>query len=167
MPFALGRRKFQFGLAKGRLATSGQLVPDLTAGSSLLAAETILNSVSLPAKSLYKNGCGLYISAFGSFAANGNTKRIKVYLGTQTLFDTGALTSNGTNWVISLQLVRLAVGSQITVVYYIDGTTPVAVALNATTVDETADSTIYVKGTAATANADILSKALIVEGLTI
>ncbi len=166
MPFVKWR-KFKVGFGTGRAGFSGQLTPSLVQGSSLLAAETILNTILLPANSLYKNGCGVVIRSNGHFASTGNNKELKLYAGTTVLFDSGVLTDNNKNWSLEVRLTRLGVGSNRVVATFIHDTTVLTIPVGAPNIDETADQTLALKGTAGTADADILSYGMSVEVLTI
>jgi len=48
-------------------------------------AEETLMSVTIPANTLDKNGQGLEITAFGTYAANANSKQVRLYFGNTVL----------------------------------------------------------------------------------
>jgi hypothetical protein len=52
------------------------------------------------------------ISGFGTLAANGNNKQIKLILGLTTIFDTGLVAANTGDWWIEAKIIRLTATSQ-------------------------------------------------------
>ena len=77
------------------------------------AAETDLFNVSVPANALSRDGDSLEIVAFGTYAANANTKRVKAYFGAGTLLNTGAIAFNNSQWVLRITLMRISGTTQI------------------------------------------------------
>jgi hypothetical protein len=63
---------------------------DATVGANSGASETDLFTMTLPAYTLNANGQTLDILAAGLLAGNANNKRLRVYLGSTTLYDSGA-----------------------------------------------------------------------------
>lgn len=71
--------------------------------------EQDLKTLTIPASQVGTSGDGLAFDMAGTFAANSNTKRVRVYLGaTNVLFDTGALAFNGSSWQVRGQILRVA-----------------------------------------------------------
>ena len=73
--------------------------------------ETTLWQFTLPANFLKEDGRGIRINAYGSFAANGNTKTVKVYFGSNShTVVSGA--ANGTSWWTYLTYLRTGASAQ-------------------------------------------------------
>jgi hypothetical protein len=166
MPFAKWR-KFKFGNGTARVGFVGQITPDMTMGCSLTAAETVLNTIVMPANSLYKNGFGWRLTVAGHFATNGNNKKVKAYVGSTVLLDSGTLTDSNVNWLLQIKGMRLGVKSHIVWARFQYGATSLPIATSAPNFDETASQTFTVKGTAGTGAADILSYGMTCEVFTL
>lgn len=82
------------------IATSSAAVGNST------TTETELMSESLAANTLLKAGERVVLTATGVTAANGNNKTLKVKLGANTLFDSGALALNDQGWRIVTTIKR-------------------------------------------------------------
>ena len=76
------------------------------------SGDTDMATYTLSPESLFANGQFLTIEGFGTFAANGNTKRIRIVFGSTTVFDTGNVTDNSGAWKITLNLFRTAASVQ-------------------------------------------------------
>ena len=83
-----------------------------TLGCDASAADTTLSTYTLPIKTIFADDQSLAIESFGSFAANGNDKRVRLNLGSTTLFDSGTLTTNDANWKLALKLYRTSATGQ-------------------------------------------------------
>lgn len=73
--------------------------------------ETDLMVYSLPAGTLAVNGQKLRITGAGTFAANGNTKTIRIRFG-GTIVSTRATTASGGAWTIQAVVVRTGAATQ-------------------------------------------------------
>lgn len=80
--------------------------------------ETTLLSVTLSFNTLQLTGQSLIIHAAGTTAANGNSKTIKLVLGSTTLFTITSTSLNGTDWVIQAEIVCNGATSEITYVAF-------------------------------------------------
>lgn len=69
--------------------------------------EDDLYSFSSPSSTFNQNGDCLQIEYAGSFAANANNKRIRMYFGAQVIFDTTALAFNAGTWRIKASVYRV------------------------------------------------------------
>ena len=67
---------------------------------------------SLPANTLANDGESIRITATGYFAANGDTKRVKVYFGATQLVSV-ATTSSGTGWSLTATCSRTSATAQV------------------------------------------------------
>jgi hypothetical protein len=75
------------------------------AGSTSGGSETILESVPTEANLLWENGREIELTAWGSFAGNGNDKKIIVdWL--DRVFDSGLLTHNARTWKLTAKIFR-------------------------------------------------------------
>ncbi len=83
-----------------------------------------LFTYTLPASCLDTNNQGIVIEAFGSFAANGNNKTVKLWFGTSLVFSSGVLTNNNVGWNARLMLNRTGASAQIGSGFGMAGSTP-------------------------------------------
>lgn len=107
-----------FGGGSAPLFEEGNIyraVPGVAGGITpgATAADNVVAVYSLPAGSLDVAGRGLTITAAGKFAANGNTKQVKLWFNATTavvgstitggtlMADTGAVTTNAGGWEVS------------------------------------------------------------------
>lgn len=87
------------------ITLGGNLDANTTFASNSGAGETDLITYSLPADTLVNNGDVLEVKAWGTYAANGNNKTIKLKFGSQTILDTGAVAANSGSWEINATIV--------------------------------------------------------------
>lgn len=101
------------------------ILPTAGVSPGATAADNVLYSFSIPAGTFDKLGRGITITASGKFAANGNTKQLKVIFnpatavvgstvgaGGTTVADSGAQTGSGVGWFLSANVFKLgAAGS--------------------------------------------------------
>jgi hypothetical protein len=121
-----GNGSAQFGL-EGNIYTlvSAGVNPASTGGDIVLAV------YSLPANSFDIAGRGVTLYAVGGFAANANTKRVKLIVGATAavvgsavsggtaIADTGAVTTNGAGWELSAGIFKYgATGSNTQIVVH-------------------------------------------------
>ena len=76
------------------------------------AGEDDLITYLLAANSLDVSGAFIEFEAFGTFAANANNKRIRLYFGTILLYDSGPIAANSGSWIIQSKVIRTNSGSQ-------------------------------------------------------
>jgi hypothetical protein len=100
------------GTSTNDAAVGGVLYVDSGTHANTTSGETDLASYSVPANTLAVNNQSLRVKAWGTFAANGNTKTIKVKFGSTsvTLFALG--TGGGGNWVIEAVIIRTGAATQ-------------------------------------------------------
>lgn len=61
---------------------------------------------------LKNNGDVLSFSFKGTYASNGNNKRLVITFGSQTIFDTTALAINGGAWIFDVEVTRTSISTQ-------------------------------------------------------
>lgn len=124
--------------------------------------EDTLQSHTITTNSLINNGDSLEFNAFGLFAANANNKRIKVLLGTTTIFDTTAIAFNNLPWSITGTILRLSATSQLCNINIFTDTSLLVLNCNVTSTTEDLTSSLILKITGeATNDNDIICKSLI------
>ncbi len=74
--------------------------------------ETNLIQFTLAASTLATNGNTVTQICFGRFAANGNNKRVRAYLGATVIYDTGSIPINGGSWQLTLEIIRTGATAQ-------------------------------------------------------
>jgi hypothetical protein len=168
MPFSKWR-KFQVGFGKSRAGYVGLLDTSTFsiagAGSVTTGASNLLTAI-LKANALHKNGQRVRITAQGKFAANDNTKQIRILAGSTELFDSGNLTSNDVGWTIIVDIVRTGSDTQLVIgVAFVGAAAPSKP--SALTLDDGANQTIAIEGTGASSNDDVVAHILTVEVLTL
>ncbi len=136
-------------------------------------ADKVIAVYSLPANSLVANGQGLNIIAQGSFAANGNTKDVKIIFGCTTavvgstvtggttIADTAAVTTNGGGWAIEANVFKYGAANSNTQIglhqqVQVGGAVAALLAPGLTTATENAPILIAITGNATTSAADIV-----------
>lgn len=99
------------GASTNDAALGGVLYANSTAVGNVDAGENDLMSYSVPADTLSANHMSLQVVARGTFAANGNTKTLKLHFGSDnwTLLSTGA---NNNRWVVKATIVRTGATAQ-------------------------------------------------------
>lgn len=98
-----GNKDYSLG---GLLATDTNAVGNVTGG------EDNLITYSLQKNTLGANNDVLEIIAYGTTAANGNNKTIKLILGSTTLFSTGAVAFNNKDWCLRSTIIRTGAAAQ-------------------------------------------------------
>jgi hypothetical protein len=164
-----------FGNGPGSFGFEGNLSCQPSAGVNpgATGADNVLAVYTLPANSFDVAGRSLSISAAGAYAANGNTKTVKIIVGAAsavvgstigaggtTLATTGAVVTNGAGFQLSGNITKygaagsntqIGVNNQAT-----NGSTGAALAVPAAlTLPENAPIVIAVTGNAATTATDI------------
>ncbi len=112
-----------FGNGSASFGLEGNISCQPSAGINPAAtgADNVLAVFSIPANSFDQSGRGIAISAAGAFAANANTKRVKIIIGATaavvgqtitggtTIADTGAVTTNGAGWQLGADVFKYGV----------------------------------------------------------
>lgn len=129
------------------LTLSGNLDVNTTQTSNSGAGETDLITYSLPANSLVNDGDVLEVKAWGTYAANGNNKTVKLKFGSQTILDTGAVAANSGAWEINATIVRLSATTQTISAMIISGNSSVADSATRTAGTQTLSSDLTIKCT--------------------
>lgn len=117
-------------------------------GNGADLTDDTLFTYTLPASCLDTSGQAIIVEAFGSFAANGNDKTVKLWFGSSVVFSSGVLTNNNVGWYARLYVTRTAASTQIGSGTGMAGSTPfpVPVPLAGT---ETTSGAIIIKATGA------------------
>jgi len=126
------------------------------------AGEDNLMTYTLPANTIKTAGSQLQIQATGTFAANANNKRLRLYIGAATLIDSGAAAINGGSWSIVSTIVRKTDNTQnaITTVTASNGSFTTEMTYSNPNVTLSSNQLIKVTGEA-TANDDIVQTMMI------
>ncbi len=118
-----GLNYFADNLPQSQEYNSGQIIySSTTEVSSEPEVETNLIQVPLQHPVLKRNGDYLEATAVFTFAANDNLKRVKVYVGTATAYDSGRAVENGRVLLLKLRMIRSGPGTQL-FVSSVDGNT--------------------------------------------
>lgn len=142
----------------------GVLKTDTTAVGNVGAGEDDLITYSVPASTLGTNGDYITFDMAGTFAANANTKRVRIKFGATTLFDTTALIFNGVDWRAEGKIIRTGATTQKAICTFSSATTLLTQIADYTTPGETLSGAITLKATGeATSNNDIVQEFLVVE----
>lgn len=132
-------------------------------GTAANTTETTLQQYTMPANTLSAAGQSLRITCFGTTAANGNTKTIKLYFGASVV-SSGALTVSNKNWQYQLIVMRTGAATQAVTGSGIADATPITIYSNAGTASLTAGVLIKCTGENGTASAnDIVATGMITE----
>lgn len=132
-----------------------------TAVGNVGGGEDDLITYSVPAATLSSDGDSLEISAWGTFAANGNNKTIKIKFGGTTILDTGAVAANSGSWVIRATVVRTSATTQQCFATLVTDNSTLTDIAKYTTAAETLANAITLKCTGtATSDNDIIQKGM-------
>lgn len=135
------------------------------AGTTSVTTEEDLWSYSLPANTLNANGRGVRITAFGSFAANGNTKTLRLKFGGSNIVSY-AIATNNSGWEASGIVIRTGASTQLAGGNKLltNSATLLSSGIVTPAEDTTAAIVIKVTGTNGTASAnDIVFRGAVVE----
>lgn len=121
---------------------------DVTAVSNSNGSENDLMTYTLLADMLGVNTNYIEIDAWGSFAANANNKRLKLYFGSTVIYDTGAIAANGGAWILHATVAREASADQKAIATIISGNALITAAAQITNPSEDSTTDIIVKTTA-------------------
>lgn len=102
----------KMGTGTGVAEASGKANVNTTAVGNVGAGEDDLMTYSLPANSFNTNGKLVKITAWGTVAANGNTKTIKLKFGATIIRQIGPSAMNGLDWRIDAVVIRTGVATQ-------------------------------------------------------
>jgi hypothetical protein len=164
-----------FGNGTGSFGLEGNLTAQVSAGVNpgATAADNVLAVYTLPANSFDQAGRGITISAIGGYAANGNSKTVKIIVGAAsavvgstigaggtTIASTGAVTTNGAGFSLQACIFKYgAAGSNTQQGIHSSAQSGSAVAAliapSALTLVESAPILVAVTGNAATTATDI------------
>ncbi len=112
----------------------GTLKVDTTTTGNVGGGEDTLITYTIPAAVLTTAGDYIEFDTWGSFAANANTKDLKIYFGATVIFDSTALILNGVDWRGHGKIVRTGATTQkATTEFTIGGTLLGAVTTTTTT----------------------------------
>lgn len=140
-------------------------IQSTSVATSAGTSEEVAHTFSLPAAYLTTLGTNtaIRISAFGLFAATGNSKTVKLYFGAAVI-TTGSVAGNNVNWWIQLTVIRSGTSTQMVTGKAQYGTTMITPYFVAATEDETAAIVIKSSMTDASAAAgDTVAKGFLVE----
>lgn len=136
----------------------GAVDDDITPTQNALAAETTLYTAILPANTITPDKKRVRITSRGTFAANANSKRIRMKFGATTIYDSTLVVTGG-NWEVKGEVTRLTGATQVAFAQGLvqTGTGTIAAGLQRTAPAETLTNAVTVATTAqATANGDIV-----------
>jgi hypothetical protein len=132
------------------------LYSNVTSVGNVGAGEDDLMTYSIPASTLAANGDYIDFEVSFTFAANANSKNIKVYFGATQIYASGAQNQNGGNMIISGRIYRTGATSQRCVTSTKSNTTLFVDETVNTTAAETLSGAITIKATGeAVSNDDI------------
>ena len=145
-----------FAVIGGRVCTSTASAP--TTGTT---AE-ILASCPLPANALSIDGAGVKVKAWGTTAANGNNKTLRIDVGGSTCATLTAATNNGV-LTVETTILRTGAATQECGGSGIASSGTVSATRAAPTEDTTLSMTVSAKGTTPTASGDLTLRGMTVE----
>jgi hypothetical protein len=141
---------------EGRNVYLGGTLSVNTTDTSNTSGETDLISYTLEKNTVKYNKEFLEIKAFGTFAANGNSKTIKLYLGSTEIYTT-TTTQNGGSFCINSTIIRTNSATQ-RIITEFAGTSSYTTA----TEDLTTNLTLKFTGNSAT-NGDITQNGMLIK----
>lgn len=152
------------GSSSSTAKVGGTLTTSTTAVGNVGAGEDDLITYSVPASTLGTNLDYIEFDMGGTFAANANTKRVRIKFGATTLFDTTALIFNGVDWRAEGKIIRTGATTQKAICTFSSATTLLTQIADYTTPGETLSGAVTLKATGeATSNNDIVQEYLTVK----
>lgn len=142
-----------------------QLATNITAVGNVGAGEDDLISYTIPSGTLTRNGEYCEFEGAFTFAANGNNKRIRVKLGSTTLYDTTALALNNRAMSLHAIVIRTGAAAQTCMVKMLanDGVLAIASVAHTAATESLAASVVFKFTGEATADNDIIQKFMTVK----
>jgi len=142
----------------------GVLHTDVTAVGNVGSGEDTLITYTLPSAVMSTDEDVIEIEAFGTLAANGNSKNIKLYFGSQVIFTTGAVASNAKDWHIKATVVRSGAATQVITSAFSGDTVLVTQTADYVAGTQSLAASVVIKCTGeATTTNDIVQQGLIVK----
>lgn len=137
---------------------------DDTLFSYLIAANAFANQ--FPANQPWGLG-GIRVTAWGTSAANGNNKTVKIFFGAAVAISTGVVTINAKTWLAQATILRTGANTQKIIGTVQSDATMIAASAQDGTEAETSAITVKVTGASPTSSAasDILGKGMMVEAI--
>jgi len=166
------------GGSTGTIGIGGNITTQVsTAGVSPggTGSDYVIATYTLPASAFDAAGREIKITGFGKFAANGNTKELKIYVGCTTatvgqavsggtaIADSGAVTANATGWRIVGRVLKYGAAASNTQIGMQDNSSTSVSIPQALTMTESAAIKIAITGNATTSASDIVLNGLLVE----
>jgi hypothetical protein len=99
-------------IATNTFSPGGVLSSAGTTSASSSTIETEIYSSTFPANTFGQNGDSADFLLAGTFAANGNNKRLRVYLGATTIYDSTSQGMNSGEWSLRGTILRTGASSQ-------------------------------------------------------
>ena len=94
------------GISGYAMTTGGIVFISTSSATNVDNAQTDLLYYNLAANSLNAQFSFIEIDAYGIFGANANNKRIRLYFGTTSIYDSGDIAFNGSSWHIKAKVIR-------------------------------------------------------------
>jgi len=155
----------KMGSGTGRARIVGVANVNTTAVGNVGVGVDDLITFSLPANSLSVNGKGVRITAWGTFASNGNTKQVNLDFGATTIRQIGPAGINGLDWRIDGIVIRTGAATQKAIATEIVDTTAPDSTL--TTPAETLSGAVIIKCTGeGVSDNDIVQEGMLIEYLS-
>lgn len=128
--------------------------------ANVSTSETDLISKTIHAKTLATNGDAISGYAWGTFAANGNNKTVKLYMAGTAIFTIGPGAYNGGTWWLRFSISRTGSSTQkYGVQWNTDNATAGQSASSGTlSFTDTSNQTLKITGTSGTASNDVLNE---------
>lgn len=153
------------GGSSSSISVVGKATAQLTQVATIAnTSETTLQTYSFPANAFNATGQSVRAKAWGSFAANANNKTVKLYFGSSSFVNSGAVAGNNVKWVIEGTVHRTGSSTQKSNGHFVHGVSEVGIQNNSLTETDTAAITIKVTGQNGTASAsDIVCEGMVVD----
>jgi len=156
--------KVQVGSADEYADVPSVLTLNSSSTPSVGASETDLMTFTMVANAMNTNFVGIRITAFGTYASNSNNKTLKLYFGSATILDTGAVAANNKSWQIQATVLRTGASAQNSIATIISDESSIGAYSSAASPSEATTNTILIKVTGTgTSDNDIVQNGLIVE----
>lgn len=130
---------------------------DTTQSANSGTGETDLDSFTIAASHFNANKRAIRVTAWGSFAGNGNTKTLKLYLGSNVITLNPTTTApNGVRFKVMATIIRTGVDAQKILYEVVIDTAYEIVGMDTATEDDGAAIIVKLTGQSGTASNDIL-----------
>lgn len=135
-----------------------------TSQGNVGTGEDTLKLYTISANTINTDKQYIEVECWGTYAANGNNKTVKLKFGSTNIYDTGAIAANGGSWYVKGTIIRTGSATQIAVAHFSSSNSSVVAGSQTSSPTETLSGTVNVSCTGeATSNNDVVQLGMIIK----